>query len=123
MAVWPQQIIRGVRAVAFLFLLALACLPGRAVADSFALHFRTVEQSWDDLSPTERERALKNFRRFQQLPEDRKRDLQDAYDRWQQLPSSERGRLQQNYERYRGMNSDEKEEFRLKYKHWRSQQR
>ena len=129
MMVWPRKIFRGrlnrlgILAVTVLFLLPLACLPDRAEADSSAVRFRTVEQSWDDLSAIERERALKNFRRFQQLPKERKRDLQDAYDRWQQLPAAERERIQQNYERYRDMNSDEKEEFRQKYHHWRSQQR
>ncbi len=125
MAVWTQKIIYmlGMLAVTFLSLLLLALFQGRAEADSSSIRFRTVEQSWHDLSPTERERALKNFQRFQQLPGDRKQDLQDAYDRWQKLPGSERERIQKNYERYREMNSDEKEEFRLKYKHWQSQQR
>lgn len=108
----------------FLCLLLLTAFPffqGQAQADSSSIRFRTIQQSWDDLSPTERERALKNFERFQQLPGERKQDLQDAYDRWQKLPGSERERIQKNYERYRKMNSDEKEEFRLKYKHWQSQ--
>ena len=123
MAVWPQHIIRSMLAAAFFFLLALTLFQGKAQADSSSIRFRTVEQSWDDLSPTERERALKNFRYFQRLPEDRKRDLQDEYDRWQKLPAPERERIQENYERYRDMNSDEKEKFRQKYHHWRSHQR
>ena len=124
MTVWTRKIIRcmlGMLAVIFLCLLSLALFQGQAQADSSSIRFRTVEQSWDDLSPTERERALKNFQRFQQLPGERKQDLQDAYDRWQKLPASERERIQKNYERYREMNSDEKEKFRLKYKHWQSQ--
>lgn len=115
----------GMLVVTFLFLLSLAAFPffqGQAQADSSSL-LRTVERGWDDLSPTERERALNNFKRFQQLPGDRKRDLQNAYDRWQKLPGSERQRIQENYKRYRGMNSEEKEQFHLKYKHWQSQQR
>ena len=133
MAVWTRKIIRcmlrgmlGMLVVTFLFLLSLAAFPffqGQAQADSSSIRFRTVEQSWDELSPTERERALNNFKRFQQLPGERKRDLQDAYGRWQKLPGSERQRIQKNYKRYRGMNSEEKEQFRLKYKRWQSQQR
>lgn len=129
MAVWTRKIIRymlGMLAVTILFLLSLAAFPffqGQAQADSSSVRFRTVDQSWDDLSPTERERALNNFKRFQQLPGDRKRDLRNAYDRWQKLPGSERERIQKNYKRYRGMNSEEKEKFRLKYKRWQSQQR
>jgi len=114
----------GMLAVTFLLMLSPAAFPffqGQVEAGNSTFRFQTVEQSWDDLSPTERERALKNFQRFQQLPGERKQDLQDAYDRWQKLPGSERERIQKNYERYREMNSDEKEEFRLKYKHWQSQ--
>jgi hypothetical protein len=130
MAVWTRKsirgMLRGMLAATSLFLLVLAAFPffqGQAQADSSSIRFRTVERGWDDLSPTERERALNNFKRFQQLPGDRKRDLQNAYDRWQKLPGSERQRIQENYKRYREMNSEEKEQFRLKYKHWQSQQR
>ena len=84
---------------------------------------RIAEQTWGDLSPAERERALKNFQRFQQLPKERKRDLQDSYDRWQELPTAERKRILDNYNRYRKMDSDQKDEFRLKYKRWRSRKR
>lgn len=111
----------GMLVVTFVCLLSLALFQRQALANNSSLHFQMVEQSWDDFSPTERKRALKNFQRFQQLPGERKRDLEDAYDRWQKLPAPERRRIQRNYERYRGMNSDEKEEFRLKYKHWQSQ--
>jgi hypothetical protein len=123
MAVWSQQIIRGVVAGALPFMFVLACLPGRAAADGSSFGFSPVDQSWDEMSPTERERALRNFRRFEQLPDGRKQDLQEAYDVWQQLPATERERIEHNYQRYREMNSYEKEEFRLKYRHWQSQQR
>lgn len=120
MIVSTQKMIRCMLAATLPFLLSFVLFQGQAQADSSPIHFQMVEQSWDDLSPTERERALKNFQRFQQLPGRRKRDLQDAYGRWQKLPAPERKRIQRNYQRYREMNSDEKEEFRLKYKHWQS---
>ena len=80
-----------------------------------------VGQTWYELSPQERSRALENYHRFQKLPPEKQHDIEERYNRWQQLPSEEQDRLRQNYQRYRGMNSDEKEEFSRKYKQWRSQ--
>ena len=117
------HIIRGVVAGALPLILTLVCWPGRAAADDAAFQLSPVDQGWEEMSPTERQRALRNFRRFEQLPEDRKQDLQKAYDTWQQLPTAERERLRHNYRRYREMNSYEKEEFRLKYRHWQAQRR
>ena len=122
MAVRSQQIIRGMVAGVLPFMLGLACFPGWAADDS-SFGFSLVNRSWEEMCLAERQRALRNFRRFQRLPEGRKQDLQNAYDTWQQLPAAERERIQHNYQRYREMNSYEKEEFRLKYKHWQSQQR
>ena len=80
-----------------------------------------IEQDWYQLSPQERSRALDNYRRFQKLPPERQRALEDRYNQWQQLPPEEQDRLRQNYRRYRDMNSDQKEDFSRRYKHWRSQ--
>jgi len=97
-------------------------LPERA--HSFVpVRWEPANQSWYELSPRERSRALENYRRFQKLPPEKRRSLEDQYNRWQRLPSEEKDRLRRNYERYRGMNSDEKEEFSRKYKKWRSQGR
>jgi hypothetical protein len=79
-----------------------------------------IAQSWDELSPQERSRALENYRRFQKLPPEKKQSLEEQYNRWMQLPSKEQERIRRNYNRYRGMNSDEKEDFYRKYKQWRS---
>ena len=82
-----------------------------------------VRRDWDDISPSERSRALENYRRFQKLPPERQRDIQERYHRWRELPSEEQDRIRENYRRYRGMNSDEKEEFLNKYRRWRSNPR
>ena len=96
--------------------------PGRAQSFASALR-EMVDQSWYELSPQERSRALENYRRFQRLPPEKQRSLEEQYNRWQQLPSDEQERIRRNYDRYRGMNSDQKEEFSRKYKQWRSQPR
>ena len=126
MATMATQIRKIFTTIAMLFVLNLMCMTvpadSQAQFESSSI-VRIAGQSWDELSPAERERALKNFQRFQQLPEKRKRDLQNSYDRWQNLPSPERKRILKNYNRYRKMDSDQKDEFRLKYKHWRSRKR
>ena len=96
--------------------------PGRA--QSFPPTLReAIDQSWYELSPQERSRALENYRRFQKLPPEKKQSLEEQYHRWQELPSDEQERIRRNYDRYRGMNSDQKEEFSRKYKQWRSRPR
>ena len=97
-------------------------VPGQT--QSFAPALReAINQSWYELSPQERSRALENYRRFQKLPPEKQHSIEEQYHRWQQLPSDEQERIRRNYDRYRGMNSDEKEEFHHKYKQWRSQPR
>ncbi len=79
-----------------------------------------IDQSWYELSPQEKSRALENYQRFQKLPPERKRAIEERYHRWQKLPPNEQERIRRNYKRYRGMNSDQKEDFQRKYKKWRS---
>jgi hypothetical protein len=87
---------------------------------SSSILLQKTDQSWYELSPQEKSRALENYQRFQKLPPERKRAIEEQYQRWQQLPPTEQERIRRNYERYRGMNSDQKEDFERKYKKWRS---
>ncbi|MEW6296164.1 MAG: DUF3106 domain-containing protein [Thermodesulfobacteriota bacterium] len=104
-----------------IFLCGLVSAPGWPQSFSSFASFQEIAQSWYELSPQERSRALENYRRFQKLPPERKRAIEERYQRWQQLPPEEKERIRRNYERYRGMNSDQKEDFQRKYKKWRSQ--
>ena len=79
-----------------------------------------LSQKWKDLSPTERQRALKNFQRFQRLDPKQKRTLEQRYNRWRSLPPEERQRIRKNYERYQQLDSYEKEEFEELYRKWKS---
>lgn len=83
------------------------------------IHYQ-IAQSWDELSPRERARALENYKRFKKLPPERRQDLEKKYNQWMQLPEEEKSRIQKNYNRYRKMDSDQKEEFQRKYKTWQS---
>jgi hypothetical protein len=81
---------------------------------------RQVAQSWQELSPRERSRALENYKRFQKLSPERRQNLEERYHRWTELPDEEKDRVRRNYDRFRKMDSDEKEEFWRKYKRWQA---
>ena len=105
---------------------AFGTLVNKAVPVASSLHDSSrlqIAQSWDELSPKERSRALENYKRFKKLPPDRRQNLEERYHRWMELPNEEKDRIQRNYQRYRKMDSDQKEEFQKKYKTWQSKPR
>jgi hypothetical protein len=71
-----------------------------------------LSQRWEELSPRQRQRALKNFQRFQQLSPKRQRSLEQRYQHWRSLPPEE-----QQLDPY------EKEEFEEHYREWQSRPR
>ncbi|HEV8714616.1 MAG TPA: DUF3106 domain-containing protein [Candidatus Binatia bacterium] len=120
-AIMKPLVVKTLTGILLISTLVLGFLRTPAQAQSFASALReAINQSWYELSPQERSRALENYRRFQKLPPEKQRSIEERYNRWQQLPSDEQERIRRNYDRYRGMNSDQKEEFSRKYKQWRS---
>src|SRR5262249_13805578 len=92
-----------------------------ARAQSFASALReAIAQSWYELSPQERSRALENYRRFQKLPPEKQHSIEEQYNRWQQLPSEGEERIRRNYARYRGITPKKKKKSPRKYGRWRS---
>lgn len=77
-------------------------------------------QSWQELSPNDRQRALDNLQRYQRLPESSRQRMDRSYENWRQLDPGERARVQQNYEKYRQMTPDQRRDFENKYKRWKS---
>lgn len=61
-----------------------------------------LAESWDDLSPSQRERALRNYQSYQELPPDKKRDIDERYEKWKKLPRSDQDRYRQKHDQYRG---------------------
>lgn len=61
-----------------------------------------VAQEWNDLSPEDRERALRNYERYQSLSPEKREDVEKRYEKWKRLPSAERDRYRRRYEDYRG---------------------
>jgi hypothetical protein len=62
-----------------------------------------LAESWDDLSPSQRERALRNYQNYQELPADKKRDIDRHYEKWKKLPRGDQERYRQKHDEYRGM--------------------
>ncbi len=71
--------------LAFLFL-----LPAR----SWALD----ADSWNNLSPKDRENVLRNYQRWQSLPPKDKEYLREEWNHWRSLPPDQRDKLRKRYD-------------------------
>lgn len=88
---------------------------------SVALAQARFAQSWQDLGPRERYDALQNYRRHEQLPQERQQDVEKHYQRWHDMSPDERARVRQNYERLQQLPPQERERFQRKYKKWKGE--
>jgi|SRR5579862_401728 len=84
-----------------------------------ACGFPLLAQNWRDLGPKERYDAMQNYRRHEQLPADRQRDIENRYQQWRNMSPDERNRVRQNYERFKQLPPQERERFERKYQKWR----
>ena len=73
-----------------------------------------------DLSPDERNRAIQNYQRYQQMPERKRQLLDQRYQQFQSMPPQEQQKLRRNYESYRGMDPGQRQRFGEKYQRWRT---
>jgi hypothetical protein len=80
-------------------------------------------RSWEDLSPRERERALRNYQEYQRLPRERQQFIDRRYQRYRELPPQEQRRLQQNYQEYERLPPGERQHFNRKYRRWKDERR
>jgi hypothetical protein len=60
-----------------------------------------ADDGWRNLTPSEKERVLRNYRRWQNLPPQDKEHLREEWDRWQRLPKDRRERLKERYDEQR----------------------
>ena len=72
-------------------------------------------QSWNDYSPRERYEALRNYRRHEQLPEDRQQKVEKEYERWKAMPEEQRQKIRENYERYQNLSPREQDRLERRY--------
>src|SRR3989442_10487627 len=65
------------------------------------VHRPQLAESWDDLSPGQRDRALKNYQRYMDLPPQKRHDIDQRYEKWKKLPPSAQDRLRKKHDEYR----------------------
>jgi hypothetical protein len=71
------------------------------------------------LSPEERQRVLEDFQRWSELPEERRRELQAAYDRFVRLPPERRERILQRFRELQALPAAERERIMQNWARWR----
>jgi hypothetical protein len=71
-------------------------------------------RDWNQLSPQEQQRAWDNYRRYQQMPQQRRDTIDNRFQRFQQQ------RLRQNYDMYHNQNPAQRQQFNEQYRRWRS---
>jgi Protein of unknown function (DUF3106) len=76
-------------------------------------------QTWEQLSPDQRKRAVENFQRYQRLPKASQQRLEERYDRFRELQPAERERVRRNYEVYRQMTPSQKQDLNDRYRRWK----
>jgi hypothetical protein len=91
-----------------------------SVQPSAAFDWELV-QNWRDLSPKERYDAMQNYRQHEQLPQERKKEIEDRYERWRNMPPNERDRIRENYQRLQQLPPQERDQFERKYEKWKRQ--
>jgi uncharacterized protein DUF3106 len=62
-----------------------------------------LAESWDDLSAGQRDRALKNYQHYMELPPQKRHDIDQHYEKWKSLPRSDQDRFRKKHDEYRGM--------------------
>lgn len=66
-----------------------------------------IADGWDDLTPKQRDRAMRNYRSYMDLPAEKRRDVDQRYEKWKKLPRDDRDRFRKKHERYRGRGLDD----------------
>ena len=79
--------------------------------------------TWDSLTPDQQHRALQNYERYKQLPEQKRHVIDERYQKYKAMPPGEQQRLRQNYEAYRGQDPRARKEFNEKYRRWKADKR
>ena len=79
------------RRPAVFFLIAALLVPATGFSAGFGLPFGPrIARNWEELDEDERDRALKNYERYQRLPPEKRRVIDERYERWQGLPQSDK---------------------------------
>lgn len=75
--------------------------PARAVPP--APFLQRLADGWEDLSPSQRDRALRNYRNYMDLPVEKRHDVDERFEKWKRMPRNDRDRFRRKHDQYRGM--------------------
>lgn len=73
------------------------------VTRSAAPAWQQIAEGWGDLSPAQRDRAMRNYRQYMDLPPDKRRSIDQRYEKWKKLPRSDQDRFRKKHDQFRGM--------------------
>jgi hypothetical protein len=96
----------------------LVALLGLALGGASAA--RGQSRAWDQLTPEEQWKAWQNYQRYQQLPEPKRRLLDQRFEQFRALPPAEQQRLRQRYEEYQRFDPAQRQRFEEKYRRWKA---
>ena len=71
-----------------------------AAADLFGLDL-AAQVRWNELSPDQKDRALKNYRKYKSLSPEQRGRVDDGYKRWKGMSDDDKRRIRDRYERKR----------------------
>jgi hypothetical protein len=58
--------------------------------------------SWDQLSPDQQDKAIRNYGRYLQMPDEKRRSVDKRYEKWRRLRPEDQERFRHRHEEYRG---------------------
>ncbi len=67
-------------------------------AEGFSV--RSID-SWEELSPSDRDKARRKYEIFKRMPPERQREVERNYQRWKEMRPAEQDRIRRNYNLYR----------------------
>ena len=76
-------------------------VPPMARAEALRPRLQQIAEHWDELSDSQRNRALRNYRQYNQLPADKKRNIDKHYEKWKKMPRSDQDRYRRKHDEYR----------------------
>lgn len=65
---------------------------------------------WDDLSATDRRKALEKYDIYKRLPPSRQKEIRQNYREWQDMEPTDRDGIRENYELYRSLTPKQRRE-------------
>ena len=59
------------------------------------------QKRFESLSPEEQERVIRNYQKYQRLPQSQRKKLRKNYNQWRKMSPEERQKLKESYEKYK----------------------